>query len=325
VAAASPAATATPSAPQARPADTQVQAVASAVLPVVVQIQAREEGDNKATGAGVIIRADGYVVTNRHVVDGANSLQVTLPTAEPLAAKLVGSDPSTDLAVVRVSRRDLPAASFGRSADLRVGDPVIAVGSPFGFRGTVTAGIVSALHRVVSVPGDRELVDAIQTDAAINPGNSGGALANSGGQVVGINTAIATADGGPEASAGVGFAIPIDDALAVAELLIAHKKVRVPYLGVESKVELSTEVAKRYRLGSRTGALVTAVLRRSPAAKAGLRRGDLVVRFGATQVSGGDELTVAVRQAQVDQPVPIVVLRRGKELTLRVTPTDQPD
>jgi putative serine protease PepD len=306
-----------------QPAPDLVRAVAGSLLPVVVQIEARGV-DGKATGAGVIIRQDGYVLTGSHVVAHANTIQVTLPTAEPLKARLVGSDPETDLAVVKIGRRGLPVATFGRSADLRIGDVAIAVGSPFGFRGTVTAGIVSALHRVVGIPDGRELVDAIQTDAAINPGNSGGALANASGQVIGINSAIATAGGGVDANAGIGFAIPIDDALAVANLLIARKKVHVPYLGILTEVDLTPEVAQHYRLGGRTGALVTRVLPSSPAASAGLRKGDLVVRLGDVTVRGSDELKVALRRTPVGRPVPIVVVRRGTQLTRPITPVDQP-
>ena len=310
-------------APGARPTPDQVQAVAASLLPVVVQIEIRDR-DGSATGAGVIMRQDGYVLTNRHVIQGARSIQVTLPSAEPLAGRLVGADPENDLAVVKVDRGGLAVARFGRSADLRIGDLTVAVGSPFGFRGTVTSGIVSALHRVVSVPGGHELVDAVQTDAAINPGNSGGALANANGQVVGINSAIATADGASEASAGIGFAIPIDEALAVAELLIAHKPVHVPYLGVETQSDLTPEAVRRYRLGGRTGALVSGVRQASPAARSGLRRGDLIVRLGGATVNGADELKVAVRQAQVGLPVPIAVVRDGTELTRQIVPVDQP-
>jgi putative serine protease PepD len=329
VRAAAPAATAAPAravaataAPAAAPAG-QVAQVASALLPVVVQIEARGAAAT-STGAGVIMRRDGYLLTNRHLVVGARSLQVTLPSAETLKAWQVGADAATDLAVVKVDRRGLPAASFGRSADLRVGETVVAVGSPFGFRGTVTAGIVSALHRVVTLQDGHELVDAIQTDAAINPGNSGGALADAAGQVVGINSALAVPDPGQEASAGVGFAVPSDEALAVAALLIAHKPVRMAYLGIETAADLSPTVAARYRLGHRTGALVTRVLRPSAAARAGLRTGDLVVSLDGTAVNGADELKVALRRLAVGRPVPIVAVRNGRPLELEITPTDQP-
>jgi serine protease Do len=302
----------------------RVQAVANAVLPVVVQIETRA-GSGRTTGSGVIMTGDGYVLTNAHVVAGAERILVTLPNAEGLRARLIGRDPGSDLAVVKVQRSDLPVANFGSSARLRVGDLAIAVGSPFGLQGSVTTGIVSALHRVVNLPGSGgtgDLVNAIQTDAAINPGNSGGALANVNGQVVGINTAIAT-NGQTEANAGVGFAIPIDEALDVARQLIAGRKVRVPFLGVQAVADLSPEVAEQYRLGGRAGALVQSVLAGGPAAKAGLRGGDLVVRVAGRPVRGWDELKVAVRQVRVGQIIPIVVVRQGRELTLSITPVDQ--
>jgi putative serine protease PepD len=325
--------TAAPAAPGApagdgTPSAAQVQQVAGGVLPAVVKVEASTDS-GKATGSGVIFAKDGYVLTNAHVVSGAHSIGVTLATSEPLKARLVGRDLNNDLAVLRVRRSGLAVANFGRSAGLKVGDVAIVVGSPFGFQGTVTTGIVSALHRVVKVPDSdggqtgRELVDAIQTDAAINPGNSGGALANAGGQVVGISTAIATS-GDVESNAGVGFAVPIDEALEVARALVGRRPVRMPYLGVEADKELSADDVDRYPLGNRAGALVNRVQPRGPAASAGLRRGDLVVRFGDQPVRSWDQLTVAVRHAEVGEPVPVVVLRRGRQLTLLVTPTDQP-
>jgi putative serine protease PepD len=304
----------------------RVQAVANAVLPVVVQIQAGT-GTSRATGSGVIMTSDGYVLTNAHVVAGADRILVTLPSAEELRGRLVGRDAGSDLAVVKLQRSGLPVANFGSSARLRVGELAVAVGSPFGLRGSVTTGIISALHRVVNLPGSGgaasgDLVNAIQTDAAVNPGNSGGALANASGQVVGINTAIAT-DGQTEANAGIGFAIPIDEALEVARQLIAGQPVRVPFLGVQAVADLSPEVAEQYQLGGREGELVQRVFAVAPAADAGLRGGDLVVRVAGRAVRGWDELKVAVRQVEVGQTIPIVVVRQGRELTLSITPVDQ--
>jgi S1-C subfamily serine protease len=170
---------------------------------------------------------------------------------------------------------------------------------------------------------DRELVDAIQTDAAINPGNSGGALTNGAGEVVGISTAIAT-NGDSEANAGVGFAIPIDAAMEVATALVDRKPVKVPFLGADLDTDVSPDDIQRFQVGNRAGALVSAVRSRSPAAQAGLRRGDLVVRFGNQPVAASDQLTVALRQAEIGVPVPVTVVRRGRELALRVTPAEQP-
>jgi S1-C subfamily serine protease len=315
--------------PEGTAAGGQLQRVLSAVLPAVVKIEARSDS-GKATGSGVIFANGGYVLTNAHVVDGARTIAVTLSSSQPLRARFVGRDLNSDLAVLRVRRAGLTVARVGRSADLRVGDAAIVVGSPFGFQSSVTTGIVSALHRVVKVPGGqdggeaRELVDAIQTDAAINPGNSGGALANASGEVVGISTAIAT-NGDVEANAGVGFAIPIDEALEVATALVDRRPVKVPFLGVEADPELSPDDIDRHRLGNRAGALVSRVTPRGPAAEAGLRRGDLVVRFGDQPVQARDQLTVAVRRAEIGVPVPVTVVRRGRQLVLPVTPTDQPE
>jgi S1-C subfamily serine protease len=323
---ANPAAAATPA---GAAAGTQLQQVLGAVLPAVVKIEARSD-TGKATGSGVIFAEGGYVLTNAHVIEGARTIGVTLSTSEPLRARFVGRDLNTDLAVLRVRRAGLSVARAGKSADLRVGDAAIVVGSPFGFQSSVTTGIVSALHRVVKVPDsegggeDRELVDAIQTDAAINPGNSGGALANGSGEVVGISTAIAT-NGDSEANAGVGFAIPIDEALKVATALVDRKPIRVPFLGVVAGAELTPELVARYRLGNRAGALVGRVEPRSPAAEAGLRRGDLIVRFGDQPIPARDQLTVAERRAEIGVPVPVTVVRRGRQLQVQLTPTERPE
>ena len=315
--------------PEGTPGTDQLQQALGAVLPAVVKIEARSDS-GKATGSGVIFAKDGYVLTNAHVVDGARTISVTLSTSEPLRARFVGRDLNNDLAVLKVRRAGLTTAKVGRSADLRVGDAAIVVGSPFGFQSSVTTGIVSALHRVVKVPDGegvgegRELVDAIQTDAAINPGNSGGALVNGNGEVVGISTAIAT-NGDAEANAGVGFAIPIDEALEVARALVRHRPVKVPFLGVEADTELTPEIVARYRLGNRAGALVTKVEPRGPAAEAGLRRGDLIVRLGDQAIPARDQLTVAERRAEIGVPVPVTVVRRGRQLVLQITPADRPE
>jgi S1-C subfamily serine protease len=316
-------------APEGAAAGDQLQRVLGAVLPAVVKVEARSDS-GKATGSGVIFARDGYVLTNAHVVDGARTISVTLSTSEPLRARYVGRNLTYDLAVLKVRRTGLATVKVGRSADLRVGDAAIVVGSPFGFQSSVTTGIVSALHRVVKVPDSegggegRELVDAIQTDAAINPGNSGGALANGNGEVVGISTAIAT-NGDAEANAGVGFAIPIDEALKVARALIRRRPVKVPFLGVETGTELTPEIVDRYRLGNRAGALVTRVEPRGPAADAGLRRGDLIVRLGNQAIPARDQLAVAERRVSIGVPVPVTVVRRGRQLVLEITPADRPD
>jgi putative serine protease PepD len=298
----------------------KVEAVAQNLLPVTVQIQVGN-GVTGGTGSGVIMTQDGYIVTNNHVVADAERITVVLPSSEAVGARLIGADPANDVAVVKVDKNELPIANFGRSADLKVGELTVAVGSPFGLSGTVTSGVVSALHRVVQIGPDEQLVNAIQTDASINPGNSGGALANGSGQVIGINTAIAT--NGNEASAGVGFAIPIDEALAIAKDLIAGKPIKTPLLGVKGGADLTPEVAERYGLKGRTGALIREVEPNSAADKAGMRPSDLVVKINGEQVRGWDELVVAVRKVGIGNTVPVVVVRGGRELTLQVTPTEK--
>jgi putative serine protease PepD len=297
----------------------KVQAVAQNLLPVTVQIQV-DTGGGQGTGSGVIMTTDGYILTNNHVVGDARQITVVLPSSEAVTARLVGADPSNDIAVVKIDKKRLPVANFGKSSDLEVGELSVVVGSPFGLSGSVTAGIVSALHRVVQIGTDEQLVNAIQTDASINPGNSGGAVANGSGQVIGIATAIAT-NGQAEANAGVGFAIPIDEALAIAKDLIAGRTPRTPLLGVRGGTDLTPEVAERYGLKGRTGALIRQVDPGSAAAKAGMRAGDLVVKINNVQVRGWDELVVATRRVQVGQTVPVVVVRGGREVTLQVTPT----
>jgi putative serine protease PepD len=198
----------------------------------VVELQVSSAGQ-QGTGSGVVLRSDGFIVTNAHVVEGATRITVTLQSGERVGAELVGSDATDDLAVVRIAKRGLKAATFGRSASLAVGQRVVAVGSSFGLEGSVTEGIVSALHRVVLTGGrgqdSSDLIDAVQTDAAINPGNSGGALADERGRVIGITTAIESSNGD---NAGVGFAIPSDRAVQVADQLIAGRQVTVSSLGV---------------------------------------------------------------------------------------------
>ncbi|HWL37045.1 MAG TPA: trypsin-like peptidase domain-containing protein, partial [Frankiaceae bacterium] len=233
-----------------------VSSIARGVLPSVVSIDV-----GNGAGSGVIVRKDGYIVTNNHVVEGADDISVTLADGTTADATVVGTDPDTDLAVIKARVTGLPVAPLGRSNDLQVGDPVVAIGSPLGLAGTVTSGIISALNRSLDLPGGNGqrpllLVNAIQTDAAINPGNSGGALANGSGQVVGISTAIAT-NGDVESNAGVGFAIPIDEARDIAGQLVDDGEATHSYLGVQSA-------------DSEDGVTLATVMGDGPAADAGL-------------------------------------------------------
>ncbi|HEX5880828.1 MAG TPA: trypsin-like peptidase domain-containing protein, partial [Actinomycetota bacterium] len=241
----------------------------------------------------------------------------TLQSGERVDAELVGSDATDDLAVVRVAKTGLQAATVGRSASLAVGQRVIAVGSSFGLEGSVTEGIVSALHRVVLTGGpgqdSSDLIDAIQTDAAINPGNSGGALADDRGRVIGITTAIESSSG---ANAGVGFAVPIDRAVEVADQLIAGRQVTVSYLGVTGGAEGDD--------GGSQGARIQQVSPDGPAADAGLRSGDLVTRVGDRTVRSWEDLVLAIRQLEAGSTAKVRVRRGSAEQTLQVTVGSRP-
>ena len=286
----------------------------------------RERGQ----GSGVVIDAGrGLVLTNAHVVDSVDSVEVTLADGSQLDGSVVGADPVTDLAVVRVGRKgELKAAPLGDSEALEVGDWAIALGSPYGLERTVTLGIVSSLHRDINSLGfaDKRL-DLIQTDAAINPGNSGGPLINASGEVIGINTLVRSGPG-----AGLGFAIPINLAKRVAGQLAEGGKVIHPYLGLQL-VPLTARVAREnnrdpdalLQLPERDGALVQRVLPESPAETAGLKRGDLVVRIADQPVLNPSALLQAVERAEVGQPLALKVVRGQKELQLSIRPAALPE
>jgi putative serine protease PepD len=302
-----------------------VAGIAARVLNSVVNISVTSpSGDG--TGSGVVIRSDGYVLTNNHVVDAAQAtVTVSFNGAESVQvpARIVGRDPDTDLAVIKVlTNKSLSPAALGQSRNLVVGDPVIAIGSPLGLAGTVTTGIISALNRSVTVPGENgaatPLFNAIQTDAAINPGNSGGALVDAKGQVIGINSAIATLGGGLGSSSqtgsiGVGFAIPIDEARSVAEELIRTGTATHPAIGVKGLTAT--------RNGT-PGALVQEVLAGAPAERAGLQPGDLITAVDGTTVHSVDELIIAIREHKIGQTVTLTYLRAGKKSTARATLAD---
>jgi len=304
-----------------------VAGIAGRVLRSTVSISVRT-GSGGGSGSGVVLRADGYVLTNNHVVaSGAagGTITVTVNGSEGRAypAKIVGRDPETDLAVLKVEGgAALVPATLGRSADLVVGDPVIAIGSPLGLNGTVTTGIVSALNRTVNVPAEgggraTPLLNAIQTDAAINPGNSGGALVDIKGDVVGINSAIATLGSGDQSgSIGVGFAIGVDEARSVAEEIIRTGKATHPAVGVEAGNEVADD-------GTKQGARVTRVVGGGPADDAGLQVGDVVDRVGSTPVGSVDELILALRQSKVGDRVKVTYVRSGQTRTADVVLADK--
>jgi putative serine protease PepD len=286
-----------------------VGAVAEAVLPSVVDITTQE-----GEGSGVIMTTDGTIITNNHVVAGATKLTVTFSTGKTATATVVGTDPAGDIAVIKAQNvSGLTAAKFGDSDALRVGDTVLAVGSPLGLQGSVTAGIVSALHRTISTgeQGAKSIADAIQTDAAINPGNSGGALVNLAGEVVGINTAILTAGQDSNGNIGVGFAISANRARSAADQLAKGGKVSHPYLGVQ--------------LGDGDGgALIGGVVASGPADKAGIKTGDLVTKIGNTQINGATDLINAVQAAKVGDQIAMTIKRNGAEQQVTVTLGESP-
>ncbi len=305
--------TATTTLPQRAPvinADGQsseaVAAVARAVLPSIVRIDVSEGGFGEGTGSGVIYRADGYIITNNHVIQGAADIQVTLANGQELAARLVGTAASAgvDIAVLKVERTGLPAAALGSTTDLEVGDLAVALGSPFGLQGTVTAGVISALHRNITLGVGARFSDAIQTDAPINPGNSGGALTTADGKVVGINTAIL---GGAGGNVGVGFAIPIDIAKKVADQIIATGRASLAFIGISGQ-----------NLPDDRGALVQEVVSGGPAERAGIRAGDIIVELGGRDIHSMDELIAALIQRQVGETVAVVYERSGDRRTARV-------
>ncbi|MDP9496434.1 MAG: trypsin-like peptidase domain-containing protein, partial [Actinomycetota bacterium] len=309
-----------------------VAGIADRVLRSTVSISVRA-GAGAGSGSGVVLREDGYVLTNNHVVEsGAQGGRITVVVnggeGRELPARIVGLDRETDLAVLKIeSGGPFTPATLGRSADLVVGDPVIAIGSPLGLNGTVTTGIVSALNRTVNVPGEggqraTPLLNAIQTDAAINPGNSGGALVDARGAVVGINSAIATlggsASGDTGGNIGVGFAIPVDEARSVAEEIIRTGRATHPAIGVEGSTETGED-------GRKAGARIANVLPGSPAQQAGLQNGDLVNKVGTTQVGSVDELIIALRQHRVGERVTLTYVRGGQTRTADVVLADKSD
>src|SRR2546425_331817 len=271
------------------------------------------ERREQALGSGVIISEDGYILTNNHVVDGADEIKVVLADdKKEFDTKVIGTDPQTDIAVIKVEGKSLPAITITDSDKLEVGDVVLAIGNPFGVGQTVTTGIVSAKGR-----GGMGIVDYenfIQTDASINPGNSGGALVDVEGRLVGINQSIISRSGGNN---GIGFAVPINLARYVMERIISHGKVTRGYLGVTIQ-PVTPELAKEFKLPENTGALVGDVTPRSPAAEAGLKEGDVIVEFNNKKVTDSRHLRLIAAQTAPGTKVPMKILRDDKEETFTV-------
>ncbi len=268
---------------------------------------------SSALGSGVIVSKEGYILTNYHVIKNAEEIKVILYDKREFKGKVIGDDPQTDIAVIKVEARDLPAIKMGESGTVKAGDVVLAIGNPFGLNQTVTMGIVSAVGRANI--GISAYEDYIQTDAAINPGNSGGALVNANGELVGVNSAIYSTSGG---YMGVGFAVPSDLANSVAQSIIKHGKVIRGWLGVTIQ-NLTPELAKSFGLKEERGALVTDVLKNGPASKAGLKRGDLIIEFDGKPVEDTTVLRNTVANTTPGKTANVKVVRHGKTETLIVT------
>jgi S1-C subfamily serine protease len=305
-----------------------VPAVAQAVTPSVVRIDvsgAGALGPGQSIGSGVIYRSDGYILTNHHVINGAEQVRVRLSSGDLLDAEIVGSDQLNDLAVVRVDRTGLPAINLRPEDEpLIVGETVIAIGSPFGLDATVTSGIISALNRDITVDeeaGARVTIPfVIQTDAAINPGNSGGALVDTQGRLVGINTAILTRTGG---SQGVGFAVPADQAIESADQLIEQGFVRHPLLGVTGQ-DVTPDIAEDFGLDASRGAIIESVQPGTGAADAGVRPGDIVVEIDGEPIATMSEVVAAIRSRQPGDVIRMGIVREGETLEVEVTIGERP-
>jgi Do/DeqQ family serine protease len=264
-------------------------------------------------GSGVIVTSSGYVLTNNHVVEAADEIEVALADGKKLLAKVVGNDPETDLAVLRIDGDNMPAIRFGSSEDLRVGDVVLAIGNPFGVGQTVTSGIVSALGRTGL--GINTFENFIQTDAAINPGNSGGALIDAAGNLVGINTAIFSRSGG---SIGIGFAIPVSTAKMVLEQIVQTGSVTRGWIGVEVQ-DITAPIAESFRLEGTRGALIAGVLRGGPADKAGVKPGDILVEVQGKPVADPAGMLNLIAALAPGQPAKLKLKRQGKNVEAAIT------
>ena len=275
--------------------------------------QGREE-PQAGLGSGVIISASGYILTNNHVIEGADEIEVVLLDARKAKAKVIGTDPETDLAILKIELDKLPVIVLGNSDALQVGDPVLAIGNPFGVGQTVTGGIVSALGR--SKLGINTFENFIQTDAAINPGNSGGALVDTTGALMGINTAIYSRSGG---SMGIGFAIPVSTAKQVLESIVKDGQVTRGWIGVEPQ-ELNAELMETFNVKTKDGVIITGVLQNGPAGQAGIKPGDVITAVNGKAVGNVTELLSAVAALKPGVAAPLSVQRAGKTTEISVSP-----
>jgi S1-C subfamily serine protease len=293
---------------------------AEEVGPSVVNIEVRRRsGERMGSGSGFIITPDGFVLTNSHVVHQAEQIEVVLPDGRRPDAQVVGDDPDTDLAVIRIYAPQLHPVRLGASRTIRVGQLAIAIGNPYGFQCTVTAGVVSALGRSFRARTGRLIDDIVQTDAALNPGNSGGPLVNSRGEVIGVNTAVILP------AQGICFAIGIDTAKHVAGWLIKDGKIRRSYIGVGGQnVPLHRRVVRYFQLPVTSGVLVISVAPGSPAARAGLQEGDVIVALDGQPVPSIDAMHKLLTAERIGQPAELTIIRRTDKTTRALTPAEMP-
>ncbi len=291
---------------------------AEAVSPAVVNIEVQRRNGH-GTGSGFIFTPDGFILTNSHVVHGAAAMFVGLGDGRRLSAALVGDDPDTDLAVIRIQASNLPTVRLGDSRTVRAGQLAIAIGNPYGFQCTVTAGVVSALGRSLRAQSGRLIDNVIQTDAALNPGNSGGPLINSRAEVIGVNSAAILP------AQGICFAIAVNTATFVATRLMRDGKVRRSYIGVAGlNVVLPRRLVRFHALSSESGVRVMSVEPQSPAGHAGLQEGDVVVAYAGHAVQGIDDLHRLLTEEQVGVPAELTLIRRTEKLTCPIVPAEAP-
>ena len=295
-----------------------VSAAAARITPSVVNIEVRQQsrrGEQRGGGSGFFFTPDGFILTNSHVVSGSSQVDVTLLDGSRYGATLVGDDPHTDLAVIRISAPNQVAGHFGDSDAIVPGQVVVAVGNPYGFQCTVTAGVVSALGRTMRAKSGRLIDSVIQTDAALNPGNSGGPLVNSRGDVIGVNTAVILP------AQGICFAIGINTAKFVAARLIRDGHITRGYIGVAGQnVSLHRRVVRYYDLPVESGVLVMSVEKSSPAERAGLREGDILIAYGEKPVSSVDDLHRLLTEEKLGVPAKIVAIRMTEKVELTIVP-----
>lgn len=299
--------------------------VAEKISPAVVKIDVCHQKDpmhmsprGEGSGSGFVYAPDGFVLTNSHVVHGANRIEVTLTDGREFEAQLIGDDPDTDLAVIRIPAMGLAAASLGNSQQIRVGQLVVAVGNPFGFQATVTAGVVSALGRSLRSRSGRLIENVIQTDAALNPGNSGGPLVTAGGEVIGVNTAIILP------AQGICFAIGSNTARDVAMQLMKEGRIRRSHIGIGGHtIPVPRRIARHYQMAKDTAVRVMSVEEGSPAARSELREGDVIIEFGPHPIAAVDDLHRLLTPDRIGSRVSVTVIRRIEKVVMDIIPVEK--